>query len=201
MQEDRRSTRFGSLALLLATAVALSACGESGSTTGSSSVVTTTPPPAPVKTVVTEGSIDSLPMNFASGRYFSTSATGTIDLTVDWTYTEDTIYVWLAKGQCTFEQFDAGTCNFLTSSLTRGAKPRLLSVPSAAAGTYTLIIGNLGPRDEAAAYQVVLTSVSGASMSTRDLSSSQLPGFLGALPGRLVGEAHGADEDGRMPPL
>jgi hypothetical protein len=137
-------------------------------------------PAAAVKTVVKEASIGSLPVDFVAGQYFSTPATGTIDVTVNWTFAENTIYVWLAKGQCTFEQFDADTCQYVTQSLTSRPKPRILSVPGAAAGTYTLIVGNIGPQDEAVSYQVVLTSASGASASSMRSESDGPAGFLRA---------------------
>jgi hypothetical protein len=147
---------------------------------GATCPTTPPPPPASVKTVVVQASIASLPVDYVAGRSFSTSGTGTVDVTVDWTFAENTIYVWLAKGQCTYEQFDADTCQYVTQSLTSRPKPRILSMPGAAAGTYTLIVGNVGPRDEAVSYQVVLTSASGASTSVRRLDSNGPAGFLGA---------------------
>jgi hypothetical protein len=54
-------------------------------------------------------------------------------------------------------------CAFAATSFA-GAKPRKISVTGAAAGTYTLIVGNAGPNDEAISYQVVLApSASAAS--------------------------------------
>ena len=122
-------------------------------------------PPPPLKTVIKEASISSLPVDYVAGQYFSTPATGTVDVTVDWTFAENTVHVWLAKGQCTFEQFEADTCQYMTQSLVSRPKPRILSMSAAAAGTYTLIVANWGPKDESLSYQIVLTSVSGASAS------------------------------------
>jgi hypothetical protein len=142
------------------------------------------PPPASVKTVITEASVPSLPVDYVAGRYFSTSATGTIDVTVDWTFAEDTVHVWLAKGQCTFEEFEADTCQYATQSLVSRPKPRILSVPAATAGAYTLIIANWGPKDESLSYQIVLTSVSGASAAAVREELKGPAGFVHAWPRR-----------------
>jgi hypothetical protein len=166
-----RNFRPGSRAVLpvlaLATvAIGLTGCDGNGPCGNPAAICTpppTTLPPAPVKTVLKEGSIGSLPVDYVAGQYFSTSATGTIDVTVDWTFAENTVHVWLAKGQCSFEQFEADTCQYATQSLVSRPKPRVLSVPAAAAGNYTLIVANWGPKDESLSYQIVLTSVSGAS--------------------------------------
>jgi hypothetical protein len=164
-------------------AIGLSGCDDHNPC--SNPAATCTPPaspspPAAVKTVVKEASIGSLPVDFVAGQYFSTSATGTIDVTVDWTFAENTVHVWLAKGQCTFEQFEADTCQYATQSLVFRPKPRILSVPAAAAGTYTLIVANWGPKDESLSYQIVLTSASGASASSMRSESDGPAGFLRA---------------------
>jgi hypothetical protein len=172
---NERCSRAPGFALLLGAIVALSACGGP---TAPSSDPSPTPSPTAVQTVVMQASIDSLPVDYVAGQYFSTSAAGTLDVTVDWTFTEDTLYVWLAKGQCTFEQFGSDACEYLTQSLAPRPKPGVLSVPGLAAGPYTLIVGNLGPRDESVSYQVVLTST-GAVRRT-NAASGESRGFLQA---------------------
>ncbi len=181
MSKKRFALRLRGLAPALGAVLALAACGGASDPSPQPSL---TPTPAPVKAVLMEASINSLPVDYVAGRYFTTSRTGTIDVTVDWTFPEDTIFVWVAKGQCTFEQFDAETCQYATESLATRPKPRLLSVPSAPAGTYTLIVGNLGPRDESVAFQVVQTSVSGASLSSSRGEVGPADGFLRARPRR-----------------
>jgi hypothetical protein len=42
-----------------------------------------------------------------------------------------------------------------TGSEASAPKPRVLTVPNAAAGPYTLIMWNLGPRENSVSYQVV----------------------------------------------
>jgi len=167
---------------VVAAALVLPSCGDKCSNPTTPGCI---PSPAPtpaaaVKTVVKEASIGSLPVDYVAGRYFSTSATGTIDVTVDWTFAENTVHVWLAKGQCSFEEFEADTCQYATQSLVSRPKPRILSVPAAAAGTYTLIVANWGPKDESLSYQIVLTSASGASASSIRSESDGPAGFLRA---------------------
>jgi hypothetical protein len=154
--------------LLLALGMAAGCSGKG--TTGPTVVASPTPGP-PVKTVVMEASIPSLPVDYVSGRYFSTTAAGTLDITVDRTFRENILLIWLARGQCTFEQFDAESCDYVTQSLGILTKPTVLSVPAASAGTYTLIVGNIGPGDESVSYQVVLTSASAASKSVPHLET------------------------------
>ena len=182
MSNKRCAARWLGVAVVMGVAFTLSACG--GGTTTPSSQPSATPPPPPVKTVLMQASIGSLPVDYVAGNYFSTSATGTIDLTVDWTFADNTIHIWVAKGQCTFEQFEGDTCEYVTQSLVPRPKPRILSLPAAPAGVYTLIVANWGPRDESVSYQIVLTSASGASASNVRRESSGPAGFLHAWPRR-----------------
>jgi hypothetical protein len=187
-----RKHRGGGLAVLpflAATTIAIGLSGCDKDPCSNPAGATCTPPPtttpsAPAKTVLLEASIPALPVNYVAGRYFSTSGTGTVDVTIDWTFAEDTIHVWLAKGQCPFEAFEADTCEYVTQSRVSRPKPRVLSMPSAAAGAYTLIVANWGPKDESLSYQIVLTSASGASASGAQIETSGRAGFLHALPRR-----------------
>jgi hypothetical protein len=56
-----------------------------------------------------------------------------------------------------FEQFAAQQCTVLGVTVSETAKPEKVNVSSAAAGTYTLFIENVGPGDESLSFQVVLT--------------------------------------------
>jgi hypothetical protein len=113
--------------------------------------------------VVLEGS-DSLAVDFALGRYFTTDRAGIIDATVDYKHVASEIIIWIARGQCTPEQFEADRCTYAATSFS-GEKPRKVSVTGAAAGDYTLIVGNLGPDDEQVSFRTVLTATGGAAVS------------------------------------
>jgi hypothetical protein len=176
--------------VLVSTIAALPGCGSKGgcssNPTGPGCQTSPTPPPPPVQpppVVVVQGS-GSLGKRLLALIPFSTSTVGKIDVTVDWTFATDDVDVYLARGACSFDQFIASQCNVMSFSESTTAKPEKLSVPGAAAGSYVLLIGNLGPADESVAYQVVLSPSAGAgSASTRGLS-------LGARP------AHSGDYDG-----
>jgi hypothetical protein len=170
------------LALVLA-ALVTSGChrGDCGTPSAACTPVSSPTPSSPlpaVKSVVLEASIPSLPVDYVAGRFFSITGSGAVDVTVDWTLAEDRVHVWLAKGQCTFEQFEADSCQYLTQSQVSRPKPRILSVPAVSPGTYTLIVANWGPNDESLSYQVVLTSGPGASASRSAAKADSSGGFL-----------------------
>jgi hypothetical protein len=56
--------------------------------------------------------------------------------------------VFVSADTCTLDQINAATCNYLIESPPSSVKPRLLTVSSVAAGSYTLYIGNRGPTEE-----------------------------------------------------
>jgi hypothetical protein len=89
---------------------------------------------------------------------FTTSAAGTIDITVDWTIPADGIHVFLSANECSLDEVNNGTCRFLTESPPSSVKPRVLTLTGAAAGAYTLYIGNRGPAEESVSWQVGLTT-------------------------------------------
>lgn len=162
---QRRFARAASAAGL----VLLSACGGGNTPTPVPTPVPTPPPPQ----VVAEDS-GAIPAGFAAGGYFSITRPGTIDATVDWTFPTSLIVVLIARGQCTEELFAADQCDFVAESF-GGPKPRTVTVRGAAAGTYTIIVANLGDVDEAVAIQIVLTP-SGASASRAGGAGAGLEG-------------------------
>lgn len=163
---SKRAT-FLSLAFVLVAASIQPGCGGSSGVTTPTAVPTPTPPPAPVKTVVVEGSFGGLKPFLIGDVPFTTTKTGTLDISVDWTFAEDHIIVYVAQDACSFEQLKASQCKLVAVSETTTPKPRTLSVQSAAAGGYVLWIGNLGPKQESVSYQVALTTVGGASVESQ----------------------------------
>ena len=136
---------------------------------------TTLPPPS----VVLQNSY-AISAYYVLGEYFTTSRTGTIDVTVDYTYATNQIVVWIARGNCTADLFVADQCDYAASSFA-GSKPRKVSVTGAAAGTFTLLIGNAGPGDDSVSYQVILTPTASAGGSGATIRA--LPGsYLARLP-------------------
>lgn len=155
---------FLSLALVLVAVSIQPGCGGNSGVTTPTAVPTPTPPPAPVTRNILEGSLSGLGVRVLGLIPFTTTATGTIEAHVDWTFPESTIYVYISRGMCTVEQVNAGQCQFLAVSETTTPKPRVVSVPNAPAGSYSLYVGNLGPKVESVSYQVLLTTLGGASV-------------------------------------
>lgn len=175
-----RGRRVVSCLVSAALAVSLAACGSNPVV--DSTPVTPPPPTPPPPQVVAQQSGVSVPVGYAFGAYFDISATGTIDATVDYTYADTLMLVWLAKGRCTEEAFAADQCQYVATSLT-GPKPRKVSASGQAAGTYSLVFGSLGPKDESVSYQVVFTqtATSGGAPAASTRRPAE-PGFLTRLP-------------------
>jgi hypothetical protein len=126
-----------------------------------------TPTPAPTTTstsVIAEGS-SSLAVLTLLAVPFTTDAAGTINATVDWTFSTNDVDLYLTRGTnpCTADQFNNRTCAFLDSAESATDRPETVSAPDLAAGAYTLYIGNFGPTEESVGYQVTLTTSSGTS--------------------------------------
>jgi hypothetical protein len=135
----------------------LAAC-DTGPTTPS----TVPAPPPPVTTTVSEGSRSGLSERLLMRIPFQTSRIGTIRASVDWTFPDTTIYVYISSGTCEIEQINAGECRFIAASLTTAPKPRVLTVTAAQPGDYTLYIGNFAGAEESVSWQVSLTSSAAA---------------------------------------
>ncbi len=168
----------------------LAGCGGRGSS-DTFTAPTPAPPPAPpaAPTPVTNvigGGNASIPVNIVLVVNFITTATGTIGVTVDWTFATNDVDVALARGTdpCTLEQLNNDTCPFLGFSASTTAKPDTLSVPNLEDESYTLYIPNSGPTDESVGFQITLTSVpAAAAVST---PSTSFGGSKGSLSGRII---------------
>src|SRR4051794_38036655 len=93
-----RSTSSAARRVLVTIAVgSLPACGGSSPTAAPPPTTQPTPPPP---SVVSQGNT-ALAVNTARGVFFTTSRAGTLDTTVDYTFADSNIVVWIARGQCT----------------------------------------------------------------------------------------------------
>lgn len=166
----------------------LASCGGGDSGTTPATPVAT-PTPAPVRSVVAQGNFSvSAPDDHSTyfvRRRLETTKAGTLEVTVDWTYASNTLWMYLAEGECTSDQFasndcpgPACACKFAVESEVESPKPRVLAVASAAAGVRTLVVWNLGPREDACSHQAVLTSAAAGA------SARPVIGEAGAVEGR-----------------
>jgi hypothetical protein len=116
------------------------------------------------------------------------SNSGVWEANVDWEIETNTLWMWVADGVCRAEQFAAPECPFEATCQCRLAvrsesampKPRVLTIPGASGGTRTLIVANLGPREEAVQYRVTLRPSSSVS-AIRSLTSVDGAGATSAL--------------------
>lgn len=169
--------------VFLCVALALPGCGGGKGVT--TPTPTPTPPPPPVTTLIGEGSFSGLGARVLASVPFNTSATGTIEATVDWTFATDNVDIYLVRGTCTVDQFNNLTCPFVAFSESPVAKPERLSASNQAAGSFNLYIGNRGPAEEAVSFQIFLITVGTASAPvTRFGHDGVREDFIGMAPGR-----------------
>jgi len=167
MSAAAKTRRTGALAPLMA--LALAACG--GGATTPTPIPTPTPTPVPPPQVVSQGS-GALEADMIGRVPFTTTLAGRLDVNVNWTFDADDLDVFVTKGTCTFDQFFADACEHAGFAASTTAKPEHVSF-AAAAGSYTLFIGNHGPKDESLSWQVVLTPGAAAASSA---SAAARPG-------------------------
>jgi len=106
-------------------------------------VPTPTPSVAPVRGVLAQFSFDQ----FYSGVYVAIplplSQGGILDVTLDWTFQDTWMYVYIARGTCDYDQLSTKTCPYIVTSETQTPKPRFVATQPIAPGTYSLILYNV----------------------------------------------------------
>jgi hypothetical protein len=102
---------------------------------------------------------------------FTTTEQGTLDATMDWTVATNDLDLYLGQGSCNGDSFDTAQCPILAFSESSTAKPEEVRLENAAAGAYTVFVGNVGPGDETLSFQVVLTPSATAAASARAVRS------------------------------
>jgi len=151
-----RGRLFAAGVLVAAGSLTLSGCGGDSGTT-----------PTPVRTVIAQGTFSVLdlasailagdPCGFTAFVPFTTSGTGFLDVTVQWQSPSNNIEIAVARGTCTCKQAANDDCDVVAQSDSPTAKPELLMVSNLAAGSYTLVIANLGERSDSGTYEIGLT--------------------------------------------
>jgi hypothetical protein len=129
-------------------AVVALVCGLAGcqSETPTPPIVVVTP--APVRGVIAQTGFESLEPDVWISIELILSQRGVLDITVDWTFPDSWIYVYLGRTNCGYAQLSEGTCPFLLSSETQKPKPRVLYTETLEPGTYYLVLYNV-PYDKA----------------------------------------------------
>jgi hypothetical protein len=176
------------LAVVLA-ALVLQGCGDkcnNPTDPGCGPSPTPTPSPAPVTRVISQGN-GPIGGRTVSPVVFTTTASGTVGIEVNWTFATNDVDIFLARGSepCTLETFNNRTCGFIATEESNTMKPEKLSVAGLAAGTYTLYIANFGDTDESVAYQVTLTSTSASSVTSATIAKVGRGAAKGTVSGIL----------------
>lgn len=143
----------GSVALLL---LGLGACGE-----GVPGRPSPSPSPSPLSvTNVIHSDSFAVGIKTVVSDPFTTTAMGTLEVTVDWTFAANDVDIFLARGTdaCTLETFNNRTCGFLATAESLTLKPEKLTIANLTAGAYTLYVANYGATNESVGCQIVLTS-------------------------------------------
>ena len=141
--------------LLAAVAVValIQSCG--GSSSPSAPTPTPTPTPAPQPQVVSQGTGVAVCRYCGSWYYFSLPSAGAVVITVDYSFSDTVLWLYIAPGHCTYEMSRAGQCSWTVTS-SPGQKPMKASM-NLGAGEYTFVIDNFGTQDETVSFQVVFT--------------------------------------------
>jgi hypothetical protein len=106
-------------------------------------------------TVIAEGSKSDIPP-FQTDAVFvvvvKTTVTGTLEGTVDWTLASNPVAISWHRGDCTQNP----NCEVMSQNTTT-SKPKTVTAANASAGTYSLVVMNLGTTNESISYRIVLT--------------------------------------------
>jgi len=122
--------------------VALAGCG--GDDTVRPPVVVVTP--EPVRAILAQTSFAGFQSDIWVSLELILSQRGVLDITVDWTYPNTWMYVYLGTTNCTYPQLSGRSCPFFLSSETKDPKPRVVFTNTLDPGTYYLVLYNV-PRD------------------------------------------------------
>jgi hypothetical protein len=180
--------RILTLGLGLGIVLALGSCGsdDGPNCTANPTAAGCPPPPTTVPPqrppVVLDSGSGSLPLLNALFRPLATTETGSLEVTVDWTFAANDVDIFIARGNCSFNQFVTEQCAIAASATSTTTKPERARLANQPAGTYTVIVANFGPGDESIAYQVVFTPGTSSS-SSADSASGRI-----AKPARLLRE-------------
>jgi len=119
---------------------ALGACG--GDDVVRPPVVVTTPTPFP-RIIYAQTSFENFGADIWVSIELLLSNRGVLDVTVDWTFPDTWMFVYLGKTSCTYEQLSTNSCPFLISSETKDPKPRVIVSQMLEPGTYYVVLNNV----------------------------------------------------------
>jgi hypothetical protein len=173
--------RILTIGLGLGIVLALGSCGSDKPDCGANPLAAGCPPP-PTTTlpaqrppIVLDGGSGTLEFLTALFRPLGTTETGSLEATVDWTFPANDVDIFIARGNCSFDQFVSEQCAIAASAVSTTTKPERARLANQPAGTYTVVIANFGPGDESIAYQVVFTAGTSAASAAGSPASGRIP--------------------------
>lgn len=180
--------RILTLGLGLGIVLALGSCGSDGpncaaNPTAAGCTPPTTTLPTPRPPFVLDSGSGTLEFLTALFRPLATTETGSLEVTVDWTFAANDVDVFIARGNCSFDQFVNEQCTIGAAATSTTTKPERARLANQPAGTYTVVVANFGPGDESIAYQVVFTPGTSSSSSAHSPASGRI-----AKPARALRE-------------
>lgn len=161
-----RLPRFA--ALVLGPALApLMGCGSS-----------TGPTPVPCSQSVVFTAHGPIPAGTKNLETFTTHATGSLHVTVDWGSTSNEMSLLLTQAPCTLEQIQNSQCNVLFTVFSP-PKPLHDVTTLLHPGTYELVVGNPNAVEESVSVEVVLKSAGCPAESQARLLEPPAPATAG----------------------
>ncbi len=156
MCSRKQNTTLAHLALALLCAP-FWACSGGSSSPSSPTPVAVAPPPQPcAQSVLFQGS-GEMPAGTLMTMPQTVATSGRLDVTADWTFTSNSVGLYVAQGACSLEQFNARSCTFIIRG-EPGAKPLKGSGNVTAGVVYGVLLANFGTRDDSGALQIVLST-------------------------------------------
>ncbi len=129
-------------AWVAAVVLALSACGGDETVRPPVAVIT----PEPVRGVIAQTSFSGFQTDTWVSLEIPITQKGIVDISVDWTFDNTWMYVYMSDTNCSYSQLAGRSCPFFLMSETKDPKPRVLVTTSLNSGTYYLVLYNV-PRD------------------------------------------------------
>lgn len=155
MTRQTRRRTIGALAAALALVMGLTACGG-GSTNPTPPPVNNNPPP-PVRSVIGNFTFSLGPIGLAQPVEVTVSGNGTMDATVQWTFSANDVDLFLTDRSCNATSiFNLGNCNVMARADSFANKPEVIR-QTLGTGVYRLWVYNDGPGSESGTLVVGFT--------------------------------------------
>jgi hypothetical protein len=102
--------------------------------------------PEPVRGVIASSSFSGFQSDVWISIELILTQRGVLDVTVDWTFADTWMSVYLGRTNCSYQQLAGGTCPFMVVTEGKTPKPRVIYTEMLDPGTYYLVLYN-EPRD------------------------------------------------------